>query len=197
MASSDPDDPRPPRPVTEGAPPRGWIAGIRTFVKRNGVVLTFAGTIVASVVGLGKYIGERIERSSAAQRDLAFNIKREFQKPFYERQMDLCLEASSAAASLATTRDEGRASEARDNFWRLYWGPLAAVERSETGQPGVETAMVHYGKLLELKCPHGACPSTDLQHAAISIAHECRRLFAEAWQAPIVAVPARQSRLSR
>jgi len=49
-------------------------------------------------------------------------------KPFLETQTSLCKSASEAAARLATTTDSKVWGKARDEFWMLYWGPLAIVE---------------------------------------------------------------------
>src|SRR6267142_4048825 len=112
---------------------------VQVFGKRYGVALSLVGTAVASAVDgiwtaavyLDSRISGKIEASrqeAREERRLLFDTKKEFQKPFFQRQMDLCLEASDAAAVLATTSDPGRSKLAADTFWRLYWGQLVAVE---------------------------------------------------------------------
>jgi hypothetical protein len=62
---------------------------------------------------------------------------REPKKPFHEAQLDLCRDASEAAATLASLTPRGEASseqseapweKARARFEQLYWGSLAVVE---------------------------------------------------------------------
>jgi hypothetical protein len=63
------------------------------------------------------------------QKEHAVTAKRELQRPFYEKQLTLYLEASKVAAQLAYLKEhnkEDQAIEAR--FWQLYWGELALVE---------------------------------------------------------------------
>jgi hypothetical protein len=75
---------------------------------------------------------------------LGITAGREAQKPFWEKQLQTCFEASTAAATIATSRDKEAVSKAVDDFWRLYWGPLAIVEARE-----VAGAMVAFGTCLE------------------------------------------------
>src|SRR3954454_6246630 len=70
-------------------------------------------------------------------------------QPFVEQQTKLCLAASENAARLASTRDPTTWTKAREEFWALYWGPLAMVEDVESrAQHGVEAAMVEFGRQL-------------------------------------------------
>src|SRR5258708_4041483 len=41
-------------------------------------------------------------------------------KPSYSKPLDLCSEASTAAATIATTKDPAKKKAAVDDFWRLY-----------------------------------------------------------------------------
>src|SRR3954452_14728376 len=70
-------------------------------------------------------------------------------QPFVEQQTKLCLAASENAARLASTREAATWAKAREEFWMLYWGPLAMVEDVESrAQKRVEAAMVNVGNLL-------------------------------------------------
>ena len=60
-----------------------------------------------------------------------------YRRPYWEKQLALYLEATSTAATLASTDDESAWNDARNNFWRLYLGPLCMVENA-----AVESAMV-------------------------------------------------------
>ena len=55
---------------------------------------------------------------------------RSVQQPFLETQTDRCFAAAENAARLATTVDEEIWKKAREEFWMLYWGPLAIVRMS-------------------------------------------------------------------
>src|SRR5208283_2499062 len=74
--------------------------------------------------------------------------RNEFLKPVREAQLRLYEQASSAAAKVATLpKDSAGWSDARDEFLRLYWGPLAIVEdyrhnaSTDSGKVTVEEAM--------------------------------------------------------
>jgi len=58
------------------------------------------------------------------------------------------------------------AEEAYASFWRLYYGPLAAVEQSEQStdtSPQVTGKMVDYGEMLKASCKHRPCPSSEFE----------------------------------
>ena len=63
------------------------------------------GSGVAYLDNKIEHARRKIEDANKEQRELLFNVKKEFQKPFYQRQMDLCLEASNAASTLATSSE--------------------------------------------------------------------------------------------
>src|SRR5262245_4296696 len=175
------------------------MAKFRDFTRRVGPTITLVIAVLGSVGGGVAYLDkktqharERIESANKAQKELLFNVKKEFQKPFYQRQMDLCLEASSAASTIATAKDRKSADEAYASFWRLYYGPLAAVEQSEKStdtSPQVAGKMVEYGDMLKNFCKSRPCSSTALEQASLELAHECRRLFREAWEDPLFVAP--------
>lgn len=179
------------------------MPSIRELATSWAPVITLVITIVGSVGGGVVYLETRIEQArkrideaQRAERERLFNVKKEFQKPFYQRQMDLCLEASGAAATLATARDRKAAEAAHATFWRLYWGPLAAVEQSEQSSdasPQVAAKMVDYGNMLRASCQTRPCPSGDLEQASLELAHECRRLFRQAWDDPLLVAPTPRS----
>ena len=84
------------------------------------------------------------------------------------------------------------AEEAYASFWRLYYGPLAAVEQSEQStetSPQVTGKMVDYGEMLKASCKHRPCPSSEFEQASLQLAHECRRLFRQAWEDPLFVAP--------
>jgi hypothetical protein len=99
--------------------------------------------------------------------------EREFRRPLWEKQVQLYFEACDAAATIATTKDEGVRLKAEENFWRLYWGGLAVVEDLEN----VETAMVDFGN--EIKKQKEL---TSLQSKSIQLAHSCRESLSTTWK---------------
>ncbi len=96
----------------------------------------------------------------------------EAKKPFYAQYLELCSEASSAAATIATTSDREKKLQATDDFWRLYWGPLATVE-----DKGVEGAMVEFGKCVKRRSEGCSLPTLSLD-----LAKNCRAGMSASWQ---------------
>jgi hypothetical protein len=143
----------------------------------------FWSTIFGGITAIGLVLGglyslvQFLDTKSAAQSNLSLqlaNAKFEAEKPFFQRQLELCELATSDAAVLST--QEGRAKadvqKAFEDFQRLYWGPLGIVE-----DPNVEDIMVQ-----TLSCLKGGC-STDgeRQQHALRLAHACRDLVAKSW----------------
>ncbi len=96
-------------------------------------------------------------------------------KPFLEKQLAFCIEASSAAALIAVTQVEDTYEENRETFLKLYYGPLAIVENSALAQ-----AMVAYKNVL-LPLDFDADRS-KLNTPSIEIAHQCRDLVQGSWR---------------
>src|SRR5271165_256679 len=72
----------------------------------------FAGGLagaVAVAIGLYQYVATSTQTA---------------QKPFLEKQTDLCFHASETVARLATTTVPEDWKKQWDEFWMLYWGPL-------------------------------------------------------------------------
>jgi hypothetical protein len=144
---------------------------------------------------LGSMVGAIVVGAAAAftYYDTA---NRELEKPFNDLQLNLCKEASDAAATLAafTPRSEKTPplpSDKLEDPWRaarlrfdqLYWGSLAIVENS-----AVETSMVKFRKMLrnhedeiyEKKLNTGV--QALMLGAALELAHACRELVSKTWQ---------------
>ncbi|MGZ2454821.1 hypothetical protein ACVIRO_007638 [Rhizobium ruizarguesonis] len=102
-------------------------------------------------------------------------------QPFVEQQTKLCLSASENAARLATALDRDTWAKSREDFWMLYWGPLAMVEDVETHAPTrVEGAMVEFGDTLQ-HYDGSVLPVPDLQQPALKISHACRDSIRSKW----------------
>ena len=113
--------------------------------------------------------------------------KRDFIIPVREAQLKLYQEASSAAAQLATlTRDTEEWKKSRDEFLRLYYGPLAIVEDFHHGpnEPDkgltVELAMIIFKSYLDdehgCRMAHG-----DPLDLSLALAHTCRQSLGDTW----------------
>ena len=143
----------------------------------------FGGVTAIGLIGGGAYTIVQYEQSKEVERQVVSdnnsnhaiqvaNTELEAQKPFYQRQLDLCNEASSVAATLATPdiRNKADVDKARGDFWRLYWGPLSTVEDDQ-----VETAMVEFGRCLDKHC------NEPIENKSLELAHACRDLISKSW----------------
>jgi hypothetical protein len=103
-------------------------------------------------------------------------------QPFLSRQMELCLAAAEHAARLATTKDEVQWQKSREDFWMLYYGPLAVVET--VGERSmVETTMVIFGdELRKIEALPLSLPAKVLNTPALDIAHASRDLLTSKWK---------------
>jgi hypothetical protein len=105
--------------------------------------------------------------------------------------MELCFEASEAAATLATATDPARWQASRETFWSLYWGPLSIVERplaaDEIGP--VESNMVDFGNQLKPLQQNPKLPLSELQQSSLKLAHACRDLMFDSWEIDVAPRP--------
>ena len=143
----------------------------------NTLVVTLA--IVASGIwAIVEYRAEAVEQRKAQRFEAAM--------PFLQRQLDLCVEASDAAASLASATNAERIAVARDRFWQLYFGSLHIVE--DFGEGSVENRMIGFGKALNQAPADNselAAMNIDkrgLKSPALDIGKACRALIVKGWQ---------------
>lgn len=131
--------------------------------------VTAFGAAVAFTIGLAQY---------------ASTSSLEVRKPFLERQMDLCIKAAEHAARLATTRKPETWASSLEEFWTLYYGPLAVVEEANKAKgKRVTAAMVDFGqKLNALPAAPAALPVSGLGSHALDVSHACRDLLASKWE---------------
>ena len=113
--------------------------------------------------------------------------KREFIKPIREAQLKLYQEATSAAAQIATLqRETCEWAKAKQEFLRLYYGPLAIVEDFDhdpdpsSGKLTVELAMIIFKSYLddEQRC-HDS--DSDLASLSLALANTCRKSLGQSW----------------
>lgn len=98
--------------------------------------------------------------------------RKEFRLKFFEREMELYLDACRATAVLASASDHKspEVQRAIERFYHLYWGELCVVEG-----PKVEHAMIAFEKSLRAWRDRGAGTATDeMKRAACTLAFECR-----------------------
>ena len=108
-------------------------------------------------------------------------------QPFLEMQSELCRSAAEHAARLASTRDPETWKKSREEFWMLYWGPLAIVEDVEAKTHNVEEKMVQFGEeLIKTNPSSPTLPISSLEQPALKIAYACRDLLSSKWNAGIL-----------
>lgn len=107
--------------------------------------------------------------------------------PFLTEQLKLAFEASDTAARLATETDAAKWEAARQNFWRLYWGPLGIVE-----DRGVEAAMVALGRVVPPAPGTPGLPMRSLEQPSLQLAHAARDLILDSWRVNLPALQGRQ-----
>jgi hypothetical protein len=128
--------------------------------------LTILIATVTAVVGLWQYI-----RTS----------RRSFLEPIRQTQLKLYLDACSASACLATlSRDSEDWKQAKSEFLRLFYGPLAIVEdydHSPKKNPKmtVERAMVAFKECLDSE------ESDQMEDLSLALAHTCRISLGASW----------------
>ena len=139
-------------------------------------VFTILGLIAGGLYSLVEYFDARAKEVEVRKNELDAKVREnqtyqlqvataqlEAKKPFYVKHLDLCIEASGAAAVIAESKDPKKKQEALDNFWRLWDGPLAVVEGHD-----VAHAMVEFGDCLK----NSHCDRLDV--LSLDISHSCR-----------------------
>jgi hypothetical protein len=121
-------------------------------------VLVVAGVAIGGAIGVAEYL---------------HTVARESQKPFLEKQLAFCAEATGAAAILATADDQKARARAKDLFLEMYWGRLGLVEDVRVTQ-----AMINYKHVVI----DGNKGSTSPPVLALRIGFACRDLTLAAWQ---------------
>jgi hypothetical protein len=121
---------------------------------------------------------QREDDRIAADRNQA---RLEATRPFWEKQVQLYLDAAEAAATIATDEGEGR-KKAIARFKVLYYGPLAAVEdvgrlESQQGKE-VEKAMVLFRHCLDNA---DACNQEEIKQRALALSRAIRDVLKPAF----------------
>ena len=143
--------------------------GLSRFTK-NAPFFMFLIALVGVPIGLWQYV-EKAEN--------------EYRKPLWEKQLNYYLEATEAAAKIATLQNEqsdaGRTElgRAKMKFWELYYGELVVVEDGDVSQ-----AMVNFGKCLREYEDMG-CDQKRLQELSLVLAKACRGSVSKSWKQPL------------
>lgn len=150
--------------------------------------VTALGLVAAGIYTLFQFIDAKDKDRESRDKDRAalqlqiattsFAAK----QAFNGKHLELCAQAVGDAGTIATSKDESKLRSAKDDFWRLYWGPLGIVEESE-----VASAMVRFGKCLE----RGKGCDSPLTGLALSLAHACRSEVSKDFQLDLPTVPDR------
>jgi hypothetical protein len=133
-------------------------------------VLTLAVAVVGLTLGLIQY---------------HVTSRAEFLKPIREAQLDLYEQASTAAARISTLpRDGDGWKGARDDFLKLYYGPLTMVEDYRHGASGddetvtAEQAMIAFKMCLD---DPGCVGSNEMKNLSLGLAHTLRVSLGSSW----------------
>ncbi|WP_150746919.1 hypothetical protein [Pseudomonas fluorescens] len=92
-------------------------------------------------------------------------------KPFLQHQLALYIEASKAAAIIATSASEVEVDKSKTLFSRLYWGELALVENAD-----VARAMFDFRIALEARSSQ-----ERLQILSLALARACGKSLDKSW----------------
>ncbi|MDB4883003.1 MAG: hypothetical protein JWL95_1769 [Gemmatimonadetes bacterium] len=118
----------------------------------------------------------------AAQQQLVRNAiadsiasERAFMRAVLDRQLSTYFEATSAAATIASSKSATDRARAIDAFWRLYFGPLVMLE-----SPDVSGAMKQVGACLETAAV--ACTEAELKNRSLALASALQKDYFASWK---------------
>jgi hypothetical protein len=101
----------------------------------------------------------------------------QFRQRFWEEQLRIYARALDATSTIASAASLEEANEARQQFWRLYWGEMSLLESKS-----VERAMIAFGDLLRMCEAAGRCDQAqDLRAVSYHLAHCARESLIETW----------------
>ena len=135
-------------------------------------VASMLGILLAGGLGFYQYLG---------------TAARDSRKPFLQTQLDFCVEASGAAATLASHPDRAERNKAHGVFLNLYWGRLAIVEDRTVAE-----AMIAYkSAVIDQRADN---PPREGPRLALAIAQACRDLILRSWNISLTESPERPGR---
>jgi len=148
--------------------------------------------VVAVVIGI--YASVRQYKENSENERIA--AAREYQKSFYEAQMEVYAEAVSATSIIATAEPSSPDYvDNRKKFLQLFWGRMSMFE-----DKCVEARMVEFRRLLikfeqkdfspeilqdpcsPARCEIDTVTQVTLKFASLRLAHQCRIYTIKTWQ---------------
>lgn len=152
--------------------------------------LKFLSILVTVIIGVGGLIINFYK--------LQQSIEMDARRPFLERQLATCFEATNSVAMIAahiSAQDGGE--NPVDAYRRLYLGTLALVEDrgvacamtrfNKAYNAGLENKTVSMGSSRRIEGATADCPEKELtpQAAALEVAKACRKLILRSWEADL------------
>ena len=142
--------------------------------------ITSFGLVAGGLYTIKQYFDARDKERQTYE----FQVKvaqAEAKKPFFTKHLELCTDASSAAATIATTKNEKLRIKAIEDFHRLYAGPLIIVENGQ-----LSNSMATFeGCLTGTK---QGCDADTIYWLAVQIATSCRAEESANWDLGLVPV---------
>lgn len=101
-------------------------------------------------------------------------------QPFFEKRLELYIEVTTAASTIASSTDPAEVLKAKAEFWRLYWGPLRVVDELP-----VESSATFFGDCLNdaSKC------TPNIKQMSFDLAHKCSDSMISSWNTEKPAAP--------
>lgn len=152
---------------------------IITTVISSGLVLT---GIIITIIHFNKSqsnqlnaVAKQIESQREENKELNLN---NFQNSFWEKQLELYIQASSYAAELTQYElNSKQYLESRIGFYKLFWGPMSIVEDVQ-----VKDAMESFSsQLAKYENSKSAKDLGDLQQKSFQLARTCRESSIKRW----------------
>jgi hypothetical protein len=130
-------------------------------------IVTTAALVFGGFWTVNSYFAQR-------QADLQ-NRELETRKQFLQKRLEVCMDVTNAAATIAVNEDPKDVVAAKKKFWTYYWGSLRMVD-----DLGTRKSMVNFAACLSPdKCP-------SIQAAATELAYYCRLSLGGSWdQVPL------------
>lgn len=153
------------------------------WFKRWELIISASMVVVVALVGIGGFLIDgyfaREEEKLAVKQQI--EAEKEARKiRFWAEQFSLYQEATEAAATLATARNQDDLEAARAKFWALYWGKIAMVETN-----AVAKAMAEFGEKLagiEERQEKGENPDLSiLRGPSLELARCARKSLQSTW----------------
>ena len=133
--------------------------------------------VLALLFAVQQFKQQQVATTAALDRQTksdALAAQRAFMQPVIARQMNTYFEASAAAATLASSQNTDERTKARDEFFRLYWGPLVMLE-----SPQVSGAMNAFKVCLD---EENGCDAADFQKRALYLSSWLQTDLFQSWK---------------